>query len=83
MVGLGHLPGDQPASFASAVSADGSVIVGLHSELVTELAVRWVDGVIESLGDLPGGSFYPSSRARDVSSDGRVVVGRGQSEIGY
>jgi probable HAF family extracellular repeat protein len=63
--------------------SDGSVIVGLHSELVTELAVRWVDGVIESLGDLPGGSFYPSSRARDVSADGRVVVGRGQSEIGY
>jgi probable HAF family extracellular repeat protein len=83
MVGLGHLPGDHPASFATAVSADGSVIVGLHSELVTELAVRWVDGVIESLGDLPGGSFYPSSRARDVSADGRVVVGRGQSEIGY
>jgi hypothetical protein len=36
-------------------------------------AVRWVDGAIQGLGDLPGGAF--SSRAFATRADGAVVVG--------
>ena len=44
-------------------------------------AFRWTsgDGMV-GLGDLPGGSF--SSRAKGVSSDGLVVVGRSNSALG-
>ena len=59
-MGLGDLPGGRVASFANAVSADGSVVVG-HSSSALALgsayeAFRWTaaDGMI-GLGDLPGG----------------------------
>ncbi len=82
MLGLGTLPLEGSESFAVAVSADGRVVVGLNRMSVEEVAVRWVDGVIENLGDLPGGGFFSQSRARDVSTDGAVVVGRGSSDRG-
>jgi len=72
MVGLGDLPGGAFISYARAVSADGSVVVGgSQSDLCSE-AFRWEDGVMTGLGTLAGGS---ESTARAVSADGSVVVG--------
>lgn len=83
MVGIGDLPGGlaSQGSDASAVSADGLVVVGSgHSDSGQE-AFLWTEasGII-GLGDLEGGSF--ESRAIDVSADGSVVVGWGTSESG-
>ncbi len=74
--GLGFLPGGD-ASWARAVSADGSVVVG-ESEIPTApnaimQAFRWTEqGGMVGLGFLPGGK---NSGARGVSSDGATVVG--------
>lgn len=77
---LGVLPGDDFASMANAASADGSVIVGMSSSAnATDSppfggeGFRWKDGVMEPLGDLPGGSFWSNPQA--VSADGSIVVG--------
>jgi probable HAF family extracellular repeat protein len=87
MVGLGHLAGISSrygvlyTSEATAVSADGSVVVGQSSTANgnTEFdyeAFRWTQsGGMVGLGDIPGGAF--KSRANAVSADGSVVVGLG------
>jgi probable HAF family extracellular repeat protein len=64
-----------------AVSADGSVVVGLSaSDLGTE-AFRWTaTGGMVGLGDLPGGVYQ--SWGFGVSDDGAVVVGTSLSESG-
>jgi probable HAF family extracellular repeat protein len=78
MVGLGDLPGDVFSSEASAVSADGSVVVGQSKSASGSEAFRWTQATgMVGLGDLPGGSFY--SGASGVSADGSVVVGNSQS----
>jgi probable HAF family extracellular repeat protein len=75
---LGDLPGGTFSSGASAVSADGSVVVGQSSSASGSQAFRWTSaGGMVGLGDLPGGIF--SSAARGVSDDGLVVVGEGTS----
>jgi len=60
-------------SFASGVSADGSVVVGSSFNAGNkEEAFRWVDGTMTGLGFLPNTvSSFPSG----VSADGSVVVG--------
>lgn len=69
---LGALPGNDFHSMARAVSADGTVVVGVSRGE----AFRWTQaGGMVGLGDLPGGSFY--SIAFGVSADGSVVVGQG------
>lgn len=62
---------------ASAVSADGSVVVGSSGLF----AFRWTesDGMV-SLGDLPRGAA--ESDGLDVSADGSVVVGWGTTLSG-
>ncbi|MEL7167811.1 MAG: T9SS type A sorting domain-containing protein [Bacteroidota bacterium] len=79
--GLGDLPGGDFRSQASAVSADGTVVVGQgRSENGVE-AFRWTrSGAMEGLGGLPGGDM--SSGATDVSADGSAVVGTGDTERG-
>lgn len=76
--GLGYLLGGQNSSGATAVSPDGSVIVG-HSESASGIeAFRWTsNGGMVGLGDLPGGEFYSS--ATGVSADGSVISGVGHS----
>jgi probable HAF family extracellular repeat protein len=68
---------------ASAASADGSVIAGTATSRTftpgTE-ALRWENGSWSGLGDLPGGSY--GSAALDISADGSVVVGFGNSGSG-
>jgi probable HAF family extracellular repeat protein len=77
LVGMGDLPGGRTESFATAVSSDGSVIVGIASTIPSGAeyeAFRWSQaGGMIGLGDLPGGAF--SSRALGVSGDGNTVVG--------
>lgn len=80
---LGSLPGGMGLSFASAVSADGSTIIGISNAPSTfGLAFRWTSaGGMVSLGDLPGGVV--ESRANGVSADGSVIVGDSHSAAGY
>jgi probable HAF family extracellular repeat protein len=76
MVALGTLPGHD-ASRATAVSADGSTVVGASGVLRGDWeAFRWTEaeGMV-GLGDLPGGQL--NSEANDVSGDGSRVIGRG------
>jgi uncharacterized membrane protein len=67
-MGLGARPGAS-SSAASAVSADGSTVVGTSAGE----AFRWTAGTgLVSLGTAPGGV---ATAANDVSGDGSVVVG--------
>lgn len=85
---LGFLP-NTDHSFARAISADGSVVVGASANLYGYLglhggyreAFRWSaqDG-LQGLGDFAGGEF--DSVATGISADGSVIVGGGYSEIG-
>jgi probable HAF family extracellular repeat protein len=75
---LGDLPGAAVGSAALAVSADGSVVVGVGDSgaLNAGEAARWTAATgWVGLGDLPGGSFL--SIATDVSADGSVICGNG------
>lgn len=83
--GLGLLPG-YLQGYSSAISADGSVIVGYGegynpaiNGTITE-AFRWTQaGGLQSLGFFPQSNSFKSTRAIDVSSDGSVIVGSGRS----
>src|SRR5262245_2919643 len=91
--GLGYLPGGFE-SYASGVSADGSVVVGSSlfaggsarrrrgREYSGGQAFRWTSSstAMQGLGDLPGGGA--GSAASGVSADGLVVVGIAQSDAG-
>lgn len=85
MQGLGYLPGGGEHSWASAVSADGAVVVGSSDSTGhEEEAFRWTqaDGM-QALGYLPGSQEYGDSWASAVSADGSAVVGTSDSENGY
>ena len=73
MVSLGEFPGRSGDVTATAVSANGRVIVGTGSEAGLE-AFRWTaETGIVGLGFPPGG--FTSSEARGISADGSVAVG--------
>jgi probable HAF family extracellular repeat protein len=61
-------------SIANAISADGTTVVGYANDAggASINAVRWVNGVVSSLGSLGG---FATSMAYDVSADGSVIVG--------
>ncbi len=74
---LGNAPGGS-GSFANAVSADATTVVG-SANMPDEIpqAFRWTDDTgIVLLGVLPG---YDGSEAFGVSADGSVVVGSCQT----
>lgn len=79
--GLGDRPGGGFLSWATDVSADGSVIVGeSRVENGTE-AFRWTkDGGMTGLGYLSGGD---GSGARSISADGTTIVGYSRVSGGY
>src|SRR5688572_5837591 len=71
---LGDLDGGIFDSIATAVSADGSTVVGYSFSTSGFEAFRWTSGGgMVGLGDLPGGAFR--SEAHGVSADGSVIVG--------
>ncbi len=73
-LGLGDLPGGSFSSVATAVSADGSVVVGRGNSSFGDEAFRWTQaGGMVGLGDLPGGIFFSGATA--VSADGSVIIG--------
>lgn len=78
MIGLGDLSGGSFYSSASAVSADGSVVVGRGFAEASDAAFRWTaqDGMV-ALADLAGGSTGGDATA--ISADGSVIVGWGRS----
>jgi probable HAF family extracellular repeat protein len=66
-----------PEIIANAVSADGLTIVGSSGGI----AGLWTEmGGIRQLGDLPGGIVM--SGASDVSADGSLIVGAGETDKG-
>ena len=76
LTGLGDLTGGSYNSVGTAVSADGSVLVGNSLSASGIEAFRWtLAGGLVGLGDIAGGGF--SSTANGVSADGSVVVGTG------
>jgi RNA polymerase sigma factor (sigma-70 family) len=79
--GVGDLSGGQFISYASGVSGDGAVVVGLSASANGSEAFRWTAraGMVP-LGDLPGGIF--SSGATGASADGTVIVGGSSSTFG-
>lgn len=85
--GLGDLEGGSFHSVPTAISADGSTIVGFgHVEDPQEggswpEAFRWTakEGMV-GLGDLPGGPYL--SIATDTSADGSVVIGYSHTSRG-
>ena len=85
MQALGDLPGGGYHSIATAVSADGEVVVGNSTSTASGIldleAFRWTQATgMQPLGDLPGGNYI--SEALGVSGDGKIVVGRSAVAIG-
>ena len=71
---LGDLPGGQVRSTATAVNADGTVVVGYSESASGEQAFRWTQQTgMYGLGSLGGDPFRSTARA--VSADGRIVFG--------
>ncbi len=79
---LGDLPGGLSTSQAAAVSADGSIVVGVGNSARGLEAFRWseesgmrtVQSILTDLGvDLPG---WRLENASAVSADGAVITGR-------
>jgi probable HAF family extracellular repeat protein len=80
IVGLGCLAG-LTTSRASAVSADGKIVVGSSSDYTTTRAFRWTEetGMV-ALGEL--GDASCDNVALAVSADGSVIVGCNMSRRG-
>ena len=74
MVGLGYLPGDNNYSAATAISADGSIIVG--NDGIS--GFRWTAGSgMQSVWDLLVTNSDPASdlTVYGISADGNTIVG--------
>ncbi|MEK6643292.1 MAG: PEP-CTERM sorting domain-containing protein [Planctomycetota bacterium] len=84
MTGLGDLPGGDFSSYATAVSADGSVIVGYGSTSLGGAAFVWDSpNGMRDLRELLVNAFglnltgWALPNVRDISADGSVIVGTG------
>lgn len=76
MIALPKTASDIPASYATDVSADGSVIVGLEVKAggASTQAFIWKEGAIQSIPYLAPTNYGIAS---SVSADGTLVVGSG------
>lgn len=73
---LGDLPGGGYVSQATAVSADGSVVVGISGSLDGWEPFTWTSSTgMVGLGQYPGTTGGGGTYANDVSDDGSVIVG--------
>ena len=74
--GLGYVPGKDWVSQAYAVSADGSVVVGISRSHFLTVAFRWTaEDSMQNLGYLSGEN---TTEATGVSANGSIVVGWSQ-----
>lgn len=76
---LSNLPDTVEGNAALSLSGDGQTIIGISDTNGYFQAVRWQNGVIESLGlleeiDATYGSY---SQALEISNDGSAIVGYG------
>lgn len=70
---LGDLPGGEDASYANAVSADGSVVVGWSWSYEGQQSFRWTrNSGLDAFG--PNAMRTPN-QAMDVSADGAFIAG--------
>jgi probable HAF family extracellular repeat protein len=74
ITGLGNLSDSDFYGYATAVSSDGSVVMGESSYM----PFRWENGQMISMVDLLGGNNSIS----DISADASVIVGQGYSDWG-
>jgi probable HAF family extracellular repeat protein len=77
VAGVGPAPGAGASAFATAASADGSVLVGAIGDPSsnTTTAARWTSA--SGWAPLLTGGSAPASRATSVSADGSLAVGEG------
>ena len=76
---LNDLPGGGEAGGAGGV-ANGGIVAGWGRSVASGAnseAAKWVGGVPQPLGDLPGGIL--NSSAYGISADGAIVVGAGRT----
>ncbi len=72
---LGHLPGFESVSFATAVSGDGSAVVGYGETFNTAIirnAFRWKADALVNLGTVVSGDSVVATAA---NHDGSIIVG--------
>lgn len=89
MISLGDLPGGEVLAAANDVSADGSVIVGLATDELGDVAFLWdamhgmrslQDVLVDEYGlNLDG---WRLTRARGISDDGLTITGIGINSLG-
>lgn len=84
MTGLGDLPGDDFKSYATAISADGSIIVGQGTGASGEVGFIWdsLHGMRDLREVLSSGfgldlTGWTLRYVSDISADGTVIVGTG------
>jgi probable HAF family extracellular repeat protein len=82
MTPLSDLPDGEFSSSAYAVSGDGKVVVGRAAGLTGPEAFLWTaEQGIQSLSALvhnvPAATHWQLTEARDISDDGRIIVGIG------
>jgi probable HAF family extracellular repeat protein len=80
--GLGDLPGGLVMSYATDISADGSIVIGYSKNgysqsYLSDRAFRWTRS--SGLVALPGSN---PSYARAITSDGRTIIGDGYFDLG-
>jgi len=80
--GIGYLPNSLGFGYSEprAISADGSVIVGVSQSDNGFEAFRWENGEMIGLGDFEGGEF--DSYTYSITADGSIIVGYGTTESG-
>ena len=74
--GVGDLPGGIFESVATAVSGDGTVVVGYSRSSTGFKGFRWASGTMSPIALAPNGTF---TWANSVSADGSVIVGAADS----
>ncbi len=78
MLDLGTLPNED--SYGTAISADGTTVVGFAGQVTTPHAFRWTELTgVQDLNQLLGATW---SLANAVDADGTVVVGGYSSALG-
>lgn len=80
-VGLGDLPGGQYNSSSTAISPDGSIVVGVGStSQSSEWSFRWTRSTgMMPLEVVPGSWDHTAAYA--VSADGSTIAGNGRMEV--